>query len=62
VGTDAARILAEAEGFLGAEVLDAEDSPPRNPYGDGRAGERIADIVRSVLLDVPRETVDWDGA
>lgn len=62
VGTDAARILAEAESLLAAEVLDAEDSRPRNPYGDGRAGERIADIVRSVLLDVPRETTDWDGA
>ncbi len=34
----------------------------RNPYGDGRAGERIADIVASSLTGEPRETTDWDGA
>jgi len=61
VGTDSGRILAEAEGLLRAEILDGEDSRPRNPYGDGRAGERIADIVASALLDRPRETSDWDG-
>jgi UDP-N-acetylglucosamine 2-epimerase (non-hydrolysing) len=35
---------------------------PQNPYGDGQAGERIADIVVSNLTGSPRETSDWDGA
>jgi UDP-N-acetylglucosamine 2-epimerase len=30
-----------------------------NPYGDGRAGERIADILIHSLLGVPRQTEDW---
>jgi UDP-N-acetylglucosamine 2-epimerase (non-hydrolysing) len=30
-----------------------------NPYGDGRAGERIADIVVARLTGVPRVTEDW---
>jgi UDP-N-acetylglucosamine 2-epimerase (non-hydrolysing) len=30
-----------------------------NPYGDGRAGERIADIVVARLAGVPRVTEDW---
>jgi UDP-N-acetylglucosamine 2-epimerase (non-hydrolysing) len=61
VGTDGPRIVKEAEGLLRAEVLDGEETRPRNPYGDGRAGERIADIVCSVLHGVPRDTTDWDG-
>ena len=32
-----------------------------NPYGDGRAGERIADILVSDLTGRPRQTEDWDG-
>jgi UDP-N-acetylglucosamine 2-epimerase (non-hydrolysing) len=62
VGTDGPRILREALGLLQAEVLDGEDVKPRNPFGDGRAGERIADIVAAKLLGIPRETTDWDGA
>jgi hypothetical protein len=30
-----------------------------NPYGDGSAGERIADIVVSALTGRPRTTEDW---
>ena len=47
VGTDGARILSRS-----VEVLDG-DTPQGsrpNPYGDGRAGERIADIVAADLL------------
>lgn len=62
VGTDGPRILKEALGLLRAEVLDGEGVQPRNPYGDGEAGKRIADIVTSTLAGVPRETTDWDGA
>lgn len=32
-----------------------------NPYGDGRAGERIADIIAHVLSGEPRRTADWPG-
>jgi UDP-N-acetylglucosamine 2-epimerase (non-hydrolysing) len=31
------------------------------PYGDGLAGERIADIVLSHLVGLERRTVDWTG-
>jgi UDP-N-acetylglucosamine 2-epimerase (non-hydrolysing) len=63
VGTDRDRILAVA-----SELLDREGGAPGaarpsgpNPYGDGRAGIRIADIVISGLTEVPRRTGDWDG-
>jgi UDP-N-acetylglucosamine 2-epimerase (non-hydrolysing) len=62
VGTDGRRILREALDLLGAEVLDVEGVEPLNPYGDGKAGWRIADIVASSLTGVPRETTDWAGA
>ena len=32
---------------------------PSNPYGDGRAGERTADILVSELSGSSRRTVDW---
>jgi UDP-N-acetylglucosamine 2-epimerase (non-hydrolysing) len=56
VGTDRAAIVREA-----ARILDADGSGARveNPYGDGRAGERIADIVLHVLAGTPRRTADW---
>ena len=60
VGTDAERIVAEASRVLaGTRSQGVPDRP--NPYGDGRAGERIADIVISALTDGPRSTADWDG-
>ncbi len=58
VGTDPDRIAAEADRRL------AEDSPRSglaNPYGDGRAGERIADVLLADLLGLPRATTDWAG-
>ena len=58
VGTEAARILSEATRHLGG----SQTGPvPANPYGDGRAGERIADILLAELTGVPRETTDWGG-
>ncbi len=71
VGTDGPRILQAAlellarRGVGGGEVtrgvgLSSPETP--NPYGDGLAGERIADIITSALTGSPRETVDWDGA
>ena len=60
VGTDRGRILAAA-----GEVLDRGDggriAESANPYGDGRAGERIADIIVHELTGRPRRTRDWDG-
>lgn len=58
VGTDRETIVTEVE-----KVLNGPDraSTFRNPYGDGRAGTRIADIVVSDLLGVSRRTTDWDG-
>ncbi len=66
VGTDGERILSESTEILtkrasasdrGADSF--EDIP--NPYGDGRAGERIADIVVSTLTGSVRSTSDWGG-
>lgn len=58
VGTDGARIVERAR-----VVLDAarDDEAPPNPYGDGRAAERIADIVVSELNGRARRTTDWEG-
>ena len=54
VGTDRARILDRARSALDAVRKAAGD----NPYGDGRAGERIADIVLADLTGAPRRTRD----
>jgi UDP-N-acetylglucosamine 2-epimerase len=58
VGTDPELIVRRARDWLGRrpEIVDAI-----NPYGDGRAGERIADIVVSSLTGTPRITDDWAG-
>ena len=56
VGTDRDRIVAEATARLSER---GAGSPIPNPYGDGRAGERIADILLSALTGAPRETTDW---
>ncbi len=61
VGTDPARILERARAMLRRGAREGAEPPP-NPYGDGRAGERIADIVASHLRGLPRNTTDWEGA
>jgi UDP-N-acetylglucosamine 2-epimerase (non-hydrolysing) len=55
VGTDHARILERAS----AKLAEGRPAEMLNPYGDGRAGERIADIVASALLGRPRRLEDW---
>ena len=62
VGTDGGRILEESMKLLGPGGRGPSGGDPPNPYGDGRAGERIADIVASSLTGLPRDTADWDGA
>ena len=58
VGTDGDRIRQ-----LGSELLSGDlrrkMSGGGNPYGDGHAAERIADIVVSELTGKPRITSDW---
>ena len=56
VGSDVELIVSEA-----AHALSQPRGTSVNPYGDGNAAERIADVVASVLLARPRETLDWAG-
>lgn len=58
VGTDPGRILSEATARLSTGVRGR--AVGHNPYGDGRAGERIADILLAALSRVPRRTRDWE--
>lgn len=58
VGTDSDRIVERARALL-ADSPDRTDRP--NPYGDGKAATRIADIVVAELTGRPRGTTDWDG-
>ena len=62
VGTDGRRIIREASALLQGGSSGVRGEAARSPYGDGRAGERIADIIASSLLGTPRGTADWDGA
>ena len=57
VGTDPERIVAEAGARLSK---DGSGPAVRNPYGDGRAGERIADILLAALTGSRRRTRDWE--
>ncbi len=57
-GTDAEIVVARARARLAG---DRHSKTIANPYGDGRAGTRIADVVVSALTGRPRETRDWDG-
>jgi UDP-N-acetylglucosamine 2-epimerase len=56
VGTDTGKILARSRALLDPE---GRPSHAEQPYGDGSAGERIADIVVSSLTGRPRVTTDW---
>lgn len=58
VGTDADRIVERAVTALNRGPGGRAHA---NPYGDGRAGERIADIVVSELTGRARRTEAWDG-
>lgn len=55
VGTDAKRIVERAVALLAA----GPRARVANPFGDGKAGERIADILAADLLGRPRATRDW---
>lgn len=57
VGTAPDRIVERARALLASP----RGPTPPNPFGDGRAGERIADIVAAHLTGRGRTTVDWGG-
>ncbi|MDH3208093.1 MAG: UDP-N-acetyl glucosamine 2-epimerase, partial [Gemmatimonadota bacterium] len=57
VGTSGPLILERGAAKLAGEP----GGPIANPYGDGRAGERIADIVAATLLGRSRTTEDWSS-
>ncbi len=61
VGTDPEKILEEGRRILSSGQDGVRPASFANPYGDGRAGGRIADIISSVLTGESRSTVDWDG-
>jgi UDP-N-acetylglucosamine 2-epimerase (non-hydrolysing) len=58
VGTDSDKIRQLGSGLLGGKLRE-KMSGGGNPYGDGRAAQRIADIVVSELTGKPRVTRDW---
>jgi UDP-N-acetylglucosamine 2-epimerase (non-hydrolysing) len=58
VGTEPQRIVEAALRHLGESGRSRSGV---SPYGDGRAGERIADILIHVLTGAPRTTTDWSG-
>jgi len=47
VGTDRAHIVEVVDGLLGDDVAYARRQADENPYGDGRAAERIVRLIRS---------------
>jgi UDP-N-acetylglucosamine 2-epimerase (non-hydrolysing) len=59
VGTSRDAILEHGRQLLGEPSIHRRMARTRNPYGDGRAGERIADILIHKLRGVPRQTEDW---
>jgi UDP-N-acetylglucosamine 2-epimerase (non-hydrolysing) len=61
VGTDYEKIKQLGRQLLTGD-LHAEMSRGTNPYGDGRAAERIADIVVADLTGAARRTKDWQAS
>ena len=51
VGTDSERIYSETMELLENKELYEKMAKAINPYGDGKASERIADILRKYLVD-----------
>ena len=59
IGTDRADIVSAASALLGDDAAYARMSHAANPYGDGRAGERIAGALLHWAGQGPRP-VDFD--
>lgn len=60
VGWNRERIVEEGVRLLTDPEAHAEMAGAENPYGDGRAGERIADILVSAFCGTARRIRDWD--
>lgn len=56
VGTDATRILARASALLADPQLYAQRSSGTNPFGDGRAAFRIAEVIDTLLRHPPERS------
>jgi UDP-N-acetylglucosamine 2-epimerase (non-hydrolysing) len=59
VGMERARIVTTAETLLADEEARLRMAHAESPYGDGRAAERIADIILHTLTGAPRALQDW---
>ncbi|UCF19545.1 MAG: UDP-N-acetylglucosamine 2-epimerase (non-hydrolyzing) [Gemmatimonadota bacterium] len=59
VGTSGERIVRLGTKLLEDSEAHSRMSKAKNPYGDGSAGERIADILLHQTLGKPRQTEDW---
>ena len=59
VGTSHKKIMDQATRLLSEDSVRKAMAQAANPYGDGHAGERIADIVVSRVLNRPRRMQDW---
>jgi UDP-N-acetylglucosamine 2-epimerase (non-hydrolysing) len=59
VGTSREKILERGRELLNDEAARQRMAGAGNPYGDGRAGERIADILFHRLTGASRRTEDW---
>ena len=59
VGTDGEKIRDRAAALLADAQVAERLRRVGNPYGDGSAGERIADIVVHRLTGADRQTSDW---
>jgi UDP-N-acetylglucosamine 2-epimerase (non-hydrolysing) len=57
VGTDAQKILDRAR----VALTSSSGGTTANPYGDGKACARIADIIVADLTGAARTTADWTG-
>ncbi len=62
VGTDEQRVFLEADRLLTDPQARAAFACVSNPYGDGRAGERIVDVIAHRLRGSPRRVGDWTAA
>lgn len=61
VGTDRARIVAEAGRILRDPAAHRAMSQARNPYGDGRAAERIVGALRHYFGRSPQRPEEFPG-
>jgi len=62
VGTDEERVFLEADRLLADPQARAAFTSGSNPYGDGRAGERIVDVIAHRLRGSARRVADWTAA